>query len=442
MANTFVVLSAGYTLKNRNGTWRIGNSSDKSGESLDMGQAEAGILMDLFRGMSLEKAAIFHGRSVDELRAFAEALSVEEVLSRAPVSASSLHRCFPDPHPLDSVCLLITNRCNLRCQHCYMSSGDGFSRELTGEQWVDVLEQARVLGAVGVNISGGEPLLHPDFGSIAEYLAHSQYHANLNTNGLLLGDYDMALLKASFDSIQVSLDDVDAEGHDSFRGRKGAYHKTIRAIRRLVETGIETRVAFVVTPTNIARLMDMVRLCVQLGVSTLNIGMPVSLGRAKTFTFLPLVGENGFMLELHKESKKLAEGDWGIELLLPFRVDGSSCGVDVETRLICGGENRQVLYVHADGEAVPCDKLPVEVFGAGNVRQESLHEIWHSKKMKSFKHMSPLDLPKCKECDMLESCGGACVARAYCESGTLTAADTASCFMARQCQLDTLNNER
>lgn len=435
MQNKFVSLSEGFTLKNRNGIWRIRDASDKFGESYDMGQDEADVLMDLFGGASLENVAGKHSRSYDELGDFVDALSAEGVLHKTPVGISSMERCFPDPHPLDSVCLLITNGCNLRCRHCYMSSGDGFSRELTGEQWIEVLQEARGLGATGINISGGEPLMHPDFESIAAYLANvSQFQANLNTNGLLLNRQDINLLGSAFASIQVSLDDANAAGHDAFRGRHGAFYRTVNAIRGLVEAEIETHVAFTATPANIANLMGMVDLCVQLGVSTLNIGMPVSAGRAESLSY---ISGSDFFRRLYEASKEVVAEDFGIELLLPFRIGGTSQGVSKETRLLCGGENRQVLYVHADGEAVPCDKLPVEVFGAGNVSLKSLREIWYSQSMMRFKRMSPLDLPRCKECDLLKSCGGACVARAYCEFGALTAEDSASCFMARQHHLDT-----
>jgi len=435
MQNKFVSLSEGFTLKNRNGIWRIRDSSDKSGESYDMGQDEADILMDLFGGVSLSDVACKHGRSQDELGDFVNALLTEGVLCQTPVGVSSMERCFPDPYPLDSICLLITNRCNLRCRHCYMSSGDGSGRELFGEQWIKVLQKARALGATGVNLSGGEPLMHPDFKSIAAYLADvPQFQANLNTNGLLLNCQDIELIGSAFASVQVSLDDTNAAGHDAFRGGHGAFDRTVDAIRNLVEAEIETHVAFTATPANITNLIGMVDLCAQLGASTLNIGMPVSLGRAER---LPSIGGFDFLSTLYEASKQLVVKDFGIELLLPFRIGGTSQSVSKETRLICGGEGRQVVYVHADGEAVPCDKLPVGTFSAGNVKQKSLRDIWHSPSMTRFKQMSPLDLPKCKECDLLELCGGACVARAYCEYGALTAEDSASCFMARQHHLDT-----
>lgn len=86
----------------------------------------------------------------------------------------------------------------------------------------------------------------------------------------------------------------------------------------------------------------------------------------------------------------------------------------------------------ADGTATPCDKLPLNIFGCGNVIDKSLSKIWLSKKMTTFKLMKNIDIFKCKSCNLLEICGGACVARSFQETRSLHFGDAISCIMAHK----------
>ncbi len=185
-----------------------------------------------------------------------------------------------------------------------------------------------------------------------------------------------------------------------------------------------------------------VELAEELGVTILNIGFIADLGRASKNLLLKNVGprsvnDDPFMEDMYQKMKELSVRSSSVRILLPFRVpsEGHVPGQH-EKEFICDGDNTQILYVMANGNIMPCDKLPIETFSYGNVRQSSLINVWTSKQMTDFKLMSPKQLPKCKSCPHLKICGGACVARAYQNGGSLESSDWTSCTIAQKFSQD------
>ena len=84
----------------------------------------------------------------------------------------------------------LTERCNNACMHCYINlpAGDlgAKQRELTTEQWKNILQQASDLGALSVRFTGGEPLLREDFMEIYLFTRRLGMTVHLFTNARLI----------------------------------------------------------------------------------------------------------------------------------------------------------------------------------------------------------------------------------------------------------------
>ena len=91
-------------------------------------------------------------------------------------------------HPLESIVLEITDACNLKCIHCYNDSGKKRRNELTLEEIYKLIDEAKRIGVLRVNVSGGEPLVHPHFFEIAEYIRDCSLGLELFTNGVKTGN--------------------------------------------------------------------------------------------------------------------------------------------------------------------------------------------------------------------------------------------------------------
>lgn len=132
----------------------------------------------------------------------------------------------------------ITRRCNLRCVHCYSDSDSrSYPGELNWEECRNVIDNLSAFGVPGLLLSGGEPLIHPLFFSIARYARERGLRLTLSTNGTLItADVAKRLREVGFAYVGISLDGI-GETHDKFRGRSGAFEKAVAAFRHCREAG-------------------------------------------------------------------------------------------------------------------------------------------------------------------------------------------------------------
>lgn len=105
----------------------------------------------------------------------------------------------------------VTYRCPLHCAFCYNPTDyDKHTKnELTTEQWLSALRDARKMGAIQLGISGGEPLLRDDIEEIVAEAHKLGYYSNLITSGVGLTEKRIQAFKeGGLDHIQLSMHDV------------------------------------------------------------------------------------------------------------------------------------------------------------------------------------------------------------------------------------------
>jgi radical SAM protein with 4Fe4S-binding SPASM domain len=156
----------------------------------------------------------------------------------------------------------ITRRCNLRCAHCYSdSTSRHYPGELTLPQFRTVIDDLADFGVPGVLLSGGEPLIHPHFFEIAACARERGLRLTLSTNGTLIDAEKAARLAAlGFAYVGISLDGI-GETHDRFRGRTGAFERTVAAFRHLRAVGQKSGLRLTLTRHTISdldRILDFI----------------------------------------------------------------------------------------------------------------------------------------------------------------------------------------
>lgn len=164
------------------------------------------------------------------------------------------------PAPLD-VALHVTYRCNQDCVYCDRHTGTGKNRfpdakELTADQIYRIARDFIKLGAEGVLLDGGEPLLRKDLEPLLRYLYSERVAVRLNTNGTLL-PYRRSYLPY-FDKIKISIDGP-REVHDRFRG-KGTFERAMRGFETARRAGVKVEFTCVVHSENICRIPDVLDL--------------------------------------------------------------------------------------------------------------------------------------------------------------------------------------
>jgi MoaA/NifB/PqqE/SkfB family radical SAM enzyme len=156
----------------------------------------------------------------------------------------------------------LTYRCGNDCRHCWLRlPPDAPEREaeLSADEIRRIVAEARALGCREWAISGGEPMLRPDFTEIfADLTARSAWYT-LNTNGTLITPAIARLLRRKGTKL-VALYGATAAVHDAVTRRPGSFEALERGVACLREAGAAFTVQVVPMRTNIAEYDAMVRL--------------------------------------------------------------------------------------------------------------------------------------------------------------------------------------
>lgn len=231
-------------------------------------------------------------------------------------------------------------------------------KELTPEQIKRVWNQAKKLGIIHVNLTGGEPTLRP-IGELCQIIRNfepNKFLISLVTNGSLLNEEKIKKLKeAGLDTIQLSIDSSYPEIHDILRNREGNFNQLMRCLRWAKKSGLNICVSTILTRDNfddIKKLADLTK-------------------KEKVFLLLNPVSSSGAFQG--KEEKKLKEidkkryydllkiGHVRADTVLNFR-GGSGCP---------GGVER--IEITAYGDVMTCPLVQVSY---GNVLEEPLDKIY------------------------------------------------------------------
>jgi MoaA/NifB/PqqE/SkfB family radical SAM enzyme len=146
----------------------------------------------------------------------------------------------------------ITSKCNLYCLHYYISADPrGWSEELSRDEVLAVASDVAELGLPLVTITGGEPLLREDFWDLAGRLIGGGVRVAVSTNGTLISeDTAVRLAELGVSYVGISLDSVNPQFHDMFRGVGGAFARALRGIESSLKAGIPVGLRMTLTRYN------------------------------------------------------------------------------------------------------------------------------------------------------------------------------------------------
>lgn len=318
-----------------------------------------------------------------------------------------------------------TQRCNLKCLHCYArADSKTHSDELTTEQGRGFINDLAEFGVPVLLFSGGEPLMRRDLFELSAYAKDLGIRVVLSTNGTLITRENAEMLKKiGFSYVGISLDGLK-ETNDHFRAQKGAYDAALRGIRNCLSSGVKTGLRFTLTSHNLAdayKIFDVVekehipRVCFYHLVYSGRAAemMKEDLSHDETRLFIDYmvkrvkeIDGNGGDVEFltvdnHSDAPyvylKLLEEDSGraAEALDLFRMNG---GNSSGSGIGCVDFNG---YVHPDQFW--------RQYSLGNVLKRRFSEIWSDETeplLKGLRNRKSLLKGRCARCRYLEICNG------------------------------------
>lgn len=155
-----------------------------------------------------------------------------------------------------SFTLEITARCNNNCRHCYINLPAGDTRaqkeELGTEQILDIADQAVLLGAVWCNITGGEPLIRPDFADIYLGLKKKGLLVSVMTNATLINKSHVDLfVRYPPHDIEITVYGVTPETYEAVSRCPGSFDSFMRGLNLLLDAGIKVRLKAMAIRSNL-----------------------------------------------------------------------------------------------------------------------------------------------------------------------------------------------
>jgi len=190
-----------------------------------------------------------------------------------------------------SLMLHLTGRCNLRCQHCYMNGSPNRQEQLPFEWIVETLGIAPSLGISTLFLTGGEPLLYPQFIDIARIASSIEgVSTTVCTNATLIRQHHANLFASLGLNVHVSIDG-GSDYHDSFRNSEGAFQQAVNGIRLLIEAGVPVTIVTTVTQKNFNQFLQIADWAKNVGAQRLLVQPLLNLGRGSSIQQQQLTSE-------------------------------------------------------------------------------------------------------------------------------------------------------
>ncbi len=325
--------------------------------------------------------------------------------------------------PLNSIDIELTERCTNSCIHCYInlsaSDKNALKRELSTEEWKDIIQKIADLGALEIRFTGGEPLLRPDFKELYIFTRKLGIKVLLFTNATLITN-EIAELFAQIpplQDIEITVYGMKKSSYEKVSGVTGSFTKFMNGIKNLKKKKVPFILKGAVLPPNRNEMKEFEKWAMK--ISNLNKKPQYSMffdlrGRRdneeknKSIKNLRLSPDQG--LEILTADKKLCKKEM-VDFVKTFlKIPNTklfNCGAGV------GGS------IDAYGVYQPCLLLrhPDVTF---NLKKFSLKRILNEK-IQALKHMEAVDpayLEKCAKCFLKGLCEQ-CPAKSWSEHGTL-----------------------
>ncbi len=338
-----------------------------------------------------------------------------------------------------------TNRCNLKCVHCYASANKD-PQEMSTAQGYNLIDNLIDFEAPVILFSGGEPTLRKDLPDLIQRATKGGMRAVISTNGTLI-DRDMAmeLGDMGLSYIGISLDGLQGV-NDKFRGVNGAFTAAMKGINNAMNQGIKVGLRFTINKHNVHEIPGIFDLLEKEGIPRICFYHLVYTGRAielmaddlgheQTRETLDLIMNRTRMLHARGHMAEVLTVDNhadGPYTYLRMKEQNDPRADDVYELLQMNGGNSSghgIGCVSWNGDVSPDQFWRHHVLG--NVKERDFSEIWTDRDNEfliMLKNKKEHVKGRCRDCRWLSVCGGNFRARAEAATGDAWGDDPA-CYL-------------
>ena len=309
----------------------------------------------------------------------------------------------------ERVDFLITKKCNLKCRHCFENASPLENIvQLDKDILKRVFYQMEYLNVKTLKITGGEPFCHPQIHSVLELISNARFETIILTNGMLLTEDSINLIRSSNIKLGISLDGITSKTHDFIRG-KGSFDILYDKLIHIGQIGIDLTLTFTANKVNESELEQLASVMFnEIGVRCIFVNRLRPIGRANESKDI-FISDDKYIIFQERVSNLAAK--YGKEKILlsddsiQFEESDNKKHSDAAP-LICAAGN-SLICMDEYLNIYPC------IYGQGNrdyiignLTNESLLDIWQSEKWNLFRGNTTLSQIKgCSTCNKRSVCG-------------------------------------
>ncbi len=304
---------------------------------------------------------------------------------------------FPAPYRMD---LILTYRCQNRCEHCYNEPRE--LKELTIDQWKEIISKLWKIGVPHIVFTGGEPTLYP---GLVDLVARSEEFGQVTglvTNGRRLREpgFLKELVAKGLDHVQITVLSHREEVHDALVGEKGAWKETLEGLKIAITEDVYLTTNTTIMRSNIAEIEETMRFLANLGVKHIAFNGIIRSGGGKSAEGIDYRELSSVLGRLkHIASEKDVKMIWYTPT--PYcELNPITSGFGIKQCTACALN----MAIEPDGSVLPCQSYYRPV---GNILTDDWQRIWNNDLCKSIRDRGFLD-GKCVECSLKDTCGGGC----------------------------------
>ncbi len=322
-----------------------------------------------------------------------------------------------------SVLFEITKKCNWKCIFCYAECNN--KDILSTEDIKKIIDDLYNYGVIDLTFTGGEPLMRNDAFEIFNYAKKKGFALTLYTNGSLINENNINMIKELFGSVEVSLHSHDSNTHDIIVKNGGAWKKTVAAVEMLKRNNIKVCIKCVLTKyeiSNILKFKDYVE-------KELNVEFNVDIDICDTYSGC----------DAGRKANELNEEQLSI---LKNQVPLYYYGFDVEDFIIKGrkfpGRCRagdEILFIDANANLYPCiqfKKNGMEIIDGvhwvENLLDKKIDDIINNNILfNKIRQLREQDFVTCNNCQYDSLCQK-CIGQNYVNTENLCFPDNKNCY--------------
>jgi radical SAM protein with 4Fe4S-binding SPASM domain len=314
----------------------------------------------------------------------------------------------------DKMTLLVTHRCNQRCEFCFDASNvlcalksEDMNLETLDAVLTSLKDSVADSKAFNITLSGGEPTIHPHFIDMVARVSDAGFPVTILTNGQRFANEGFldAVLKYNIWNLQFSIEGASADVHDRRVGHHGAFDRLVRAIKNARDRRVRFITNSTMTGTSIDEMYRLIDFLDELGVLKMNIGNTLPECAARNWNVMmqyPVVVELAERLTLYAFTKRIA-----FSFITPLPLCLKE-GRQISNPSVCSA-GRYSLVIEPDGKIKPCsvcagfeDELPSALaLGAFN-------DVYSRMDALVPRFVTDSIPEQCRACSRFFACKGAC----------------------------------